>query len=179
MSKIAKIASGLDVEPMRAALEAHPELWDQFTARTSSPQSPHYELSDIWARFAEPGVNGAEAHKSVWYPSADLMPIRELVYPIMSMVQGDELGGVLITRIPAGKACRPHVDNGWHARYYQKFGISIAADPGQEFCFEWESLVTEPGDVFFFDNAYLHWVTNPTPHDRITVIACIRTDKRY
>jgi hypothetical protein len=179
VSKIALITSGIDVRPMQTALAAHPELWDQHTARTENPASPHHGLSDIWARFAEPGSNAGEAHKSVWYAAADVLPIRELVYPLMSLVQGDELGGVLITKIPAGKECKPHVDPGWHARYYQKFGIQIHADLGQAFCFDDERLVTKPGDVFFFNNAYTHWVPNPTAHDRVTVIACIRTDKRY
>ena len=84
------------------------------------------------------------------------------------------MGGVLITKIPAGKECKPHTDPGWHARYYEKVAIQIQSAPGQAFCFEGESLETRPGDVFWFDNAFTHWVTNPTPYDRITLIACIQ-----
>lgn len=176
MNHIRKIAEGLDVAPLRAALLAHPELWDQHTARTENPASPHHGLSDIWARFAGPGVNGGEPHESVWYPQADLLPIRDLVYPLMSMVHGDQLGGVLITKIPAGRECKPHSDPGWHARFYEKFAVQVDADPGQAFHFEGESLVTKPGDLFWFDNSFTHWVTNPTEHDRITAIVCIRSD---
>jgi len=176
MSNIVKLSEGLPVAALRHALLAHPELWDQHTARTSSPQSPHHGLSDIWARFAEPGADGSQPHRSAWYPCADLIPIRELVYPLMSLVEGDELGGVLITKIQAGLQCKPHTDPGWHARHYDKFAIQIQAEPEQEFCFEGQSLVTAPGDLFWFDNAHTHWVTNPTAHDRITVIACIKTD---
>lgn len=179
MSKIALLEKSINVMPLYTALLAYPQFWDENTLRTASPDSPHHGLSDIWARFAAPGVNGGEPHKAVWYPCADVLPVRDLVYPLMAAVQGDELGGILITKIPAGKECRPHVDHGWHARYYQKFAIQIAADPGQAFCFEDEQLVTEPGDLFFFDNAYSHWVPNPTAHDRITMIVCIKTDKRY
>lgn len=179
MNRIKLLAEGLDVQPMLSALAAHPELWDQFTARTEHPSSPHYGLSDIWARFAAPGVDGSKPHDATWYPCADLMPIREMVYPLMSMVNGDRLGGVLITKIPAGKQCKPHRDPGWHARYYKKFAVQLAADPAQEFCFEGESLVTKPGDLFTFDNAFTHWVTNPTPHDRITAIVCIQTDREH
>lgn len=165
--------------PMHWALMAHPELWDQNTARTEHPDSPHHGLSDIWARFAAPGVDGSQPHESVWHPCANLLPIREVVYPLMAMVQGDKLGGVLITKIPAGKTCRPHVDNGWHAREYQKFGLQVQSAPGQKFCFDNHSLETMPGDLFWFRNDVMHWVENPTPHDRITVIACIRTDKEF
>jgi len=177
MSKIRLLASGLNVEPIRTAIEANPHLWDLYTMRTASPDSPHHGLSDIWARFAPPGVNGNADHDAVWYPEADCLPLRDLVYPLMSIVRGDRLGGVLITRIPPGGQCKPHVDPGWHAGYYEKFAVQIAADPGQTFCFEGEQLVTAPGDLFWFDNSHLHWVTNPTPHERITLIVCIKTDK--
>jgi hypothetical protein len=175
--KIKHLASGINVAPMLWALHSHPELWDQNTARTEHPSSPHYGLSDIWTRYAAPGVDGSQPHDSVWYPCADLMPVRDLVYPLMSMVEGDHLGGVLITKIPAGKMCKPHTDPGWHARRYQKFGIQIQAHPKQAFHFEGESLVTKPGDLFWFDNAFKHWVTNDSDQDRITMIVCIRTDK--
>lgn len=177
MSKIRLLASGIDVEPVRAALEANPQLWDRYTARTESPESPHHGLSDIWARFAPMGVNGGEEHDAVWYPEADCLPLRDLVYPLLASVRGDRLGGVLITRIPPGGECKPHVDPGWHARYYDKFAIQIAADEGQTFCFDGESLVTKPGDLFWFDNSHTHWVTNPTQHERITLIVCIKIDK--
>ena len=100
------------------------------------------------------------------------------IWPRFGEVQyAGELGGVLITRIPAGKECKPHSDPGWHARRYQKFGVQITSAPGQKFCFEDAELETKPGDIFWFDNEYTHWVTNPTPYERITMIVCIRIDK--
>lgn len=172
--KIKLLARGLNVTPMLWALQSNPQIWDQNPARTQDQTSPHYGLSDIWARYAAPGEDGSCEHESVWYPCADLLPVREMVYPLMSAVGGTRLGGVLITKIPAGKECKPHTDPGWHARYYDKFAIQIQSAPGQAFNFEGESLETMPGDVFWFDNSYLHWVTNPTPYDRITLIACIQ-----
>lgn len=173
------LAEGFDVEPMRAALAANPQLWDEHRARTEDPASPHHGLSDIWARWAPPGVDGSLPHDAIWYPAANLLPIRELAYPLMSALRGDRLGGVLITRIPAGKECAPHVDPGWHARYFKKFAIQIEADPGQAFHFNDGHLVTKPGDLYFFDNAFTHWVSNPTQHDRVTAIVCIKTDGEY
>lgn len=172
--KIEKIAEGIQVGPLLWALQENPQLWDQNTGRTEPADSPHHGLSDIWARYAAPGVDGRQPHDAVWYPCADLLPVRELVMPLLAAVQGTRLGGVLLTRIPAGAECRPHQDDGWHARYYEKFAIQVQSAPGQAFCFEGESLVTRPGDVFWFDNAFTHWVPNPTAHDRITLIACIK-----
>ena len=168
------LAQGVNVAPMLWALQSHPELWDTHKTRTEDPTSPHHGLSDIWARYAAEGEDPTGPHESVWYPCADLIPVRQLVYPLMSEFGGTRLGGVLITKIPAGKECKPHTDPGWHARYYEKFAIQIQSAPGQAFCFDGESLETRPGDVFWFDNAFTHWVTNPTPYDRITLIACIQ-----
>ncbi|KWT94688.1 Aspartyl/Asparaginyl beta-hydroxylase [Variovorax sp. WDL1] len=164
--------------PLRAALAEHPELWDQRTERTAPEGSPHHGLSDIWARFADPATMQADgAHDSVWYRPADVLPVRDIVFPLMAAVRGERLGGVLITRIKPGQVCKPHTDPGWHARYYDKFAVQIEAAPEQAFHFEGESLVTCPGDVFWFDNAYTHWVTNDSQRDRITMIVCIRTER--
>lgn len=171
---IEKVTEGVNVAPMLWALQSHPELWDQNKTRTESPDSPHYGLSDIWARYCAPDQDPTQAHESVWYPAADCLPVRELVFPLMAAVGATRLGGVLITKIPAGRQCRPHKDPGWHARYYEKFAIQIQSAPGQQFCFDGHSLETKPGDVFWFDNAQTHWVTNDTPYDRITLITCFR-----
>lgn len=174
--KIKRLADGLTVAPLLWALQEHPEFWDQHTQRTEDPRSPHHDLSDIFVRYAaDPNENGP--HESVWYPCADILPVRQLVYPLMQFVHGEKLGGVLITRIPAGATCKPHTDPGWHAKEYEKFAIQIQSAPGQLFCFEGGGLETKPGDLFWFDNQYEHWVTNPTPYDRITMICCIKSDK--
>lgn len=177
MSRIRLLRHGLNVEPLRAALEAHPELWDQRTERTAAAESPHHGLSDIWARFADPATMREDgSHDSIWYPPADVLPVRDIVFPLMAGVRGTRLGGVLITRIRPGQICKPHTDPGWHARHYDKFAVQIEAAPEQAFHFEGEKLVTRPGDVYWFDNAYTHWVTNDSQHDRITMIVCIRTE---
>lgn len=177
---IVKIAGGINVQPMRDALAANAHLWNQRPERTEHPDSPHHGLDDIWCRFADPGTVQADtgAHTSVWYPPADLLPVRDLVFPLMTMMRGEQLGGVLITRIPAGAECRPHVDPGWHAHHYDKFAIQIDADPEtQAFHFDGHALRSAPGDCFWFDNHFTHWVTNEGTQDRITLIVCIRTER--
>lgn len=176
MSSIQLIHQGAHVSPILWALQQHPELWNQHRARTEHPASPHHGLDDIWVRFGDPErcLDGAP-HDPHWYPSADVLGVKPLIYELFSMVQGDALGGVLITRIPPGATCRPHKDPGWHALHYQnKYGVQIASAPGQRFCFDGESLETKPGDVFWFKNQNLHWVENPTNYERITMIVCVR-----
>ncbi len=173
--RIRLLASGWDVAPMVRALAASPELWDRDTARTAPEASPHHGLSDIWCRFAADTRDAGGPHVSTWRMEPDTrLPIRAMANRVMDLVGATQLGGVLITRIPPGKSAKPHTDQGWHARHYEKVAVQIAAAPGQEFHFEGQSLVTKPGDVFFFDNAYTHWVTNESPVDRITAIFCVR-----
>lgn len=176
--KIERISQGLDVSGIHWNLLQNPHLWDIHTTRTENPDSPHSQLNDIWARFGDPekAVNG-EPHDAHWYPSADVLGVKPLCFDVMRFVQGVELGGVLITRIPAGATCKPHRDIGWHALRYEKFAVQITSAPGQLFQFEGESLETKPGDVFTFNNQHLHWVTNNTKYERITMIICIRVDK--
>ena len=83
-------------------------VWDQNTARTAPEDSPHHGLSDIWARYAPLGVDGSQPHKSIWYDTPLTEDLKALACQLVSLVNGTELGGVLITRIPPGAICKPH-----------------------------------------------------------------------
>ena len=169
------IGEGVNVAPIYWKLLQHPELWNRNLARTECTDSPHHGLDDIWARYGDPErAKDGLAHDSYWYPEADILGLRPYCLDLMRYVGGVELGGVLLTRIPPGKMCKPHVDPGWHARRYEKFLVQITSAPGQFFCFEGEQYETKPGDVAWFDNQYLHWVTNDTPYERVSMIVCIR-----
>ena len=175
---IRTVATGIDVAPIAWALAEHPELWNQNTARTASPDSPHHGVDDIWARFAAPGVDGSAPHDAVWYPAAHVLPVRDVVYDLARVFRADRIGGVLITRIPPGGMVQPHVDTGWHAGFYRKFGVQIASDPQQGFCFDGVCHVSKPGEVFEFDNAQRHWVVNGSKDAaRITMIVCLRLEE--
>lgn len=172
------VAKGLNVAPIYWRLLSNPQLWNQRTARTAPPDSPHHGLDDIWARFGDPAraTDGAP-HDSYWYPEADVLALKPMCYDIMHAVQGDELGGVLLTRIPPGGLCRPHTDPGWHARRYEKYAVQIASHPDQAFCMDDGRLVTQPGDLYWFDNSFNHWVENPSAYERVSMIVCIRKEK--
>lgn len=172
----------LDVAPLVSQLAEHPELWDAFPVRTESPLSPHREMSDIIVRYNDRANYGGDRlrfndqHEAIWYPLAGKIPaVYELVAELRAAL-GDttELGMVLITRLPAGKQCYPHHDDGWHAQHYEKFAVQLASTPEQAFCFEGEELSALPGQSYWFDNSFTHWVTNNSHQDRMTLIASIR-----
>ncbi len=93
---------------------------------------------------------------------------------MLNRLNGAELGGVLITKVPAGGSVLPHIDRGWHATYYDKFAVQLASNEEQYFWFEDCELVTQPGDVYNFRNDIPHAVYNPSDEDRITMICCIK-----
>lgn len=181
---IRRLWQGVDVTLLRNELAAHPELWDQYKARTA--QYAHSSISDMWVRY-NPWRNFDPAlglshfnreHEAEWYPAADIIPsLRQVALDVMRMVEGVRLGGILITKIPPGGEVRPHVDRGWHAEHYDKFAVQIQADDRQGFHFDDETLVAQAGDLYTFDNSRAHWVTNASDTDRITLIICIRLDE--
>jgi len=185
MDNLLPVIRVLDVTLLLLELKNNPQLWNTNTYRTSNPNSPHREVDDIWVRYNHREVLENtpellhEEHDSVWYPAIERLPsLRKLALDLMHYVKGERLGGILITRIPSGKQVYPHDDCGsWHAAYYDKYAVQLESAPEQAFEFEGERLVAAPGDVYWFNNQKVHWVTNNSNVDRITAIICIRTDK--
>lgn len=182
MSGIGLIPVTFDTAPLREQLDQHPELWNEFDLRTNHPQSPHRELSDIFVRYnAWENFKGDRQawngpHEAVWWAAAEKLPAaKQIALDLLQALDGEQLGGVLITKIPAGKQCYPHIDVGWHARHYSKIAVQIASAPGQAFHVGPSQLSAEPGECYFFDNSQTHWVVNDSDEDRITLIVCVRT----
>lgn len=185
MPRFLKVSEGVDVAPLNAQLDAHPELWDSITLRKTAPGTPHSRMSDIWVRyndlapfFASGDLSGLnDPHVPIWYPAWSALPaLRPIIFDLMARVQGEMLGGVLMTRIPSGEGIAPHVDRGWHVDYYDKFYVSLKSAPGAVFACEGEALNPKVGDIYRFDNRVVHWVENASGEDRVTLIVCIRTD---
>ncbi len=76
----------------------------------------------------------------------------------MRKVEGEVLGGILITRIPAGAKVGWHVDKSWAVSYHEKFYLSLQSEPGAQFLATDEVLEPKPGTVWLFDNRKPHAV---------------------
>jgi hypothetical protein len=181
VASIWPVASGFDIGPLCEQLDAHPEIWNQHRERTEQYGTPHDGVSDIWVRYnAWANYTGDWAafngpHVSEWYPEIRHIPAAwSLSRRVQRLVGASELGGVLITRIPPSGEVKPHVDGGWHAAHYRKFAVQVRSAPGQAFCFDDAQLAASPGEVYGFDNSRRHWVVNPTEHERMTLIVCVR-----
>lgn len=168
------VGSGFYVDGLRDALK-NESVWNRHVDRTEPESSPHHGCDDIWVRYAANGRDPGP-FECEWYPMADEIPVKGLVEQVRELVGGGEVMGVLITRIPPHQSVKPHVDSGWHAENTEKYGLCIAANDRQAFCFEKTSLVTRTGDLFWFDNSHKHWVTNDSDEARITCIICIKKE---
>jgi quercetin dioxygenase-like cupin family protein len=177
-----KILSGLNVEPIRLSLFSNPQLWDQNPQRRIGNGSPHSEMTDIWVRFGDTSngdfSSSVAEHDSIWYPSADVIEgAKRIAFDVMAAVDGERLGGILITKLPPGGRIHPHSDSGWHAEYYEKFYVAISAPDKSVFGFDGGEIIADNGDCWLFRNNIAHWVINDSDQDRISMIICIKTDK--
>lgn len=181
MRSIRHLSSGFDVGPLVKQIQASPGVWNRHRERIEMYGTPHNGVSDIWVRYNDwANYSGDwaafhEPHESVWYPVVSEIPAAwSLARKVRRHVGAETIGGVLITRIPPGGRVEPHVDGGWHARHYDKYAVQLLGNQRQAFCFEDSELRPEPGDLYTFDNSRLHWVTNDSDTDRMTLIICLK-----
>lgn len=177
------LARESNVVPLLNAIMRQPELWNQNTLRTTHQQSPHTSVDDIWLRFNELPEAGQEAsvvdeHESINYPAMFALPqARPLIFGLMSMVEGERLGRVLITRLAPGKRIAPHVDGGSHAAYYDRYHVVLQSAPGCLFRCGDETIHMQTGECWWFDNSVEHEVINNSADDRIHLIVDVRTTR--
>ncbi len=174
-----RIAEGLDVQPVLAALARNPDLWDENPLRTMHPGTAHAEVSDIWLFFND--VSDPEAvvndREVVPYRGWREIPqVRALVLNLMRFVDGVRLGRVMITRLAPGRVITPHVDGGAPAEYFDRYHIALQCLPGALFRAGDETVQFKAGDVFWFDNTVEHEVWNNSADDRIVLICDIRSE---
>ncbi len=157
---------------------ARPDVWNERDERRKA--YVHAVTSDCWVRFRDMqawdwSTGLTDEHESVWQPVVHKIPaIWSIVRKVCRRERPDRLGGVLLTKIPPGGKVEPHIDSGWHAGFYEKVAVQIKGDRDQAFCFEDCELRPESGEVYTFRNDVLHWVTNDSTQDRITLIICLR-----
>lgn len=182
------IADDLNVQPLKDRLVQHPELFGLYDFRKQHPQSPHRNMTDIWLHYNDirpyiergdfTGLN--DPHEPIWYPVAFDMPeVFPVVMKVMEAVGAKRLGFVLITKVPPGGRIEPHVDGGWHAKYFDKYYVPILNNPGSTFNFPDGVIAPTEGEAWWFRNDVPHWVINDSDTDRIAMIVCIEPNDRF
>ena len=183
MRHFRRVHDGLDVGPILAELDAAPDLWNQFGERTASPDGPMAGTGDIWLRyFPRASLTGPEAYlregRCEFYPAWRRLPsIHPVVFSLMGMCKGVELGGCLISRIPPGGEVKPHVDGAaWSARYYDaKYYVPLRSNARAiNACCD-EEVNMRPSEIWTFNNLEPHAVYNLGQTDRVTLIVSMRS----
>jgi hypothetical protein len=188
-----KIKSDLNTASLLNAVIRQPDLWNQFNVRTrnwnaeedadcgNAPRTPHRQVDDILIRFNDlkQDINAiANDKECINFPAAYRLPqARALIFGLMSLVEGEQLGRVLITKLRPGATIAPHVDMGSPAEFYDRFHIVLNSAPGCLFRSGDETVYMQTGDVWWFDNRAQHEVINNSADDRIHLIIDIRTFK--
>lgn len=182
MPHASRIAAGIDVAGALAQIDAAPELWGQYPTRTEG-QSPHRESQDIWLRFRAwedltDRSKYGEPHFAVWYPAWHMLPaLHPIVFDMMRLVEAEYVGGVLLTRIPAGARIHTHHDRGsWHAEWLStKLYVVLRANERCINRYEDERYTMAAGEAWRFDNLIPHSVENNGESERIALIITMRS----
>jgi hypothetical protein len=177
----------VDVSNINQFIAENEFLWNKFKQRTESSKSPHREVDDIWVRYndiknydPENPLAFHDRHDSVFYINDSKLKneISKINRAICETHEASttEFGGILITRIPAGKQVYRHNDaHSWHAEYYKdKYLIPLESDDKQSFNYEGQSVITPVGNIFSFNNLVDHWVLNDSDKPRVSLIICMR-----
>ena len=183
MRHFLKIASGIETLGVLMDLNRQPEIWNQHADRTRG-DSPHRDVDDIWVRFrayddlTTPESFG-EPFIPSFYPAWTALPhLRPIVFGLMARCEAVQLGGVLITRVPAGCQVAPHDDRGrWHPEFFAtKVYVPLVTNAG---CFNTcadETVTMMQGEAWVFDNLKLHSTVNTGDSDRVTLIVSMRVE---
>ena len=186
------MADGTQVTPLMLAIHRHEKdssIWKEDTYLRDYPQGPFGDCESIILRFPPRSVfeteEALEKHKETFdqHECVDcsvykiLPEARPLVSSLMTFVQGERLGRVIINKIKPGGVIYPHADTPAHAKYYDRFHVVLASSPGVIFRAGDERVYMETGSVWWFNNALEHEVINNSADNRIHMVIDIRTSK--
>jgi hypothetical protein len=169
--------------PLLHQIYRQPTLWKEDTYLRDYPQGPFKDTETIFVRFPPYSVTEMERdkrdqHESVWMDGAIHLPAaRGLVFALMTMVEGERVGRVMVNKLRPGGKVFPHADSPAHAEYWDRYHFVLQSGPGCNFRCGDETTYLEPGNVYWFNHALEHEVINNSKLPRIHMIVDIRTSK--
>jgi len=189
MNNFQKLATGVNVLPLLLAIKRRPELWKADTYLRDYPQGPFGDVESILLRFPPISVHETEEelknhlstfdqHENYDRPEyKELHEARDLIMPLMTMVQGERLGRCIINKVNAGGRIYLHADTPSHADYYSRFHIVLQSSPGVVFIAGDEQVYMEQGSIWWFNNKLEHEVINNSGEERVHLVVDIRTSR--
>lgn len=182
MRNFLQVASGVNVVPLLQQLYSNDHLWGQDQIRQEyAKDSPHKDVQDILVRFSDTTVSTSVMGDQIqcdWMAASILLPAaRTIAMAVMQSMSGEQLGRVMITRLPPGKMIIPHKDiKGKYANFYTRYHVPLISDPGVSFHCGEEHINMFPGTVWWFNGHLEHSVVNNSASDRINLIVDCRVN---
>lgn len=195
MRNFQRLSYGNNFEPLLNAVLRQPELWNYAKVRTWHEQSAHRVVDDIVLRYNmfAAGEDFVEKVCSetfvVDYPAMDLLvQARPIIFSLMTMVEGEHLGRVFVSRMAPGIMIPPHSDRIPPAEeqfpgkippaiYYERYHAVLKSQPGVQFTCGDETVYMAPGELWWFNNLEAHSVMNNSADDRVHLVIDIATKR--
>lgn len=181
-----RIAHGIPIDGLLAAVDADPSLWGEITARQDHPASPHRDTEAIFLRWCA-GLDVMSVFTdlhTVDYPAfhklhRHVWPLLDLIY---ANVGGRELGRAMIVNLKPGGYIKPHADEGAYADHFERFHLALRSGPDNFFHVDSDegpnhTARMRPGELWWFDHKRTHWVANQSSEPRIHLIVDIVAPK--
>lgn len=170
------IAQNVDIVPLLMAVRHQPNLWSADKVRAEFENSPHADVKDILLRFSDtsaPNIGDQLVCQNL--DAMRLLPqARPIIFGIMARVEGEILGRVMITKLPAGKTIAAHSDVlGIYANSMRRYHVPLQSGPGCTFRAGEEYVTMAPGEVWDFNAHADHEIINNSSDDRIHLIVDI------
>lgn len=170
-----RLAEGVRVLPLMAAIARQPGLWNADNCRREFEGTPHTATDDILLRFgAKDGDSLEAADTEAMFKLPD---VKSEILNIMRVVNGSRLGRVIVTRLEPGKKILPHRDVlGEYSKYYTRYHLVLQGMPGSLFTCGDETVQMLTGELWWFDASAEHSVVNNSKDDRIHMLIDVRID---
>ena len=169
------LAEGLDVEPIRARLEAMPHLWGEITARQEYTGTAHADTECIYPR--------GPYKFTPWYYMFDVgaydYPVMDILADVLvpvlrpllrDVLNVETLGRVLIVNLKAGGIVKPHIDEGKYADHYARFHVPLTGNDKCLLEVGGDQVCMRPGQAWWFDHKQEHSACNLGQTDRWHII---------
>lgn len=170
----------IDTSELKQELDNNKDLWNKNNLRTTHIGTNHADVDDIWILFPDIKKHTTaqgllDDLSGIEYPALKTLPsVTKIVDKVMIEVKGKELGKVLITSLkPKGKIL-PHCDEGYSAKYYERYHVTIQSEEGNTFRTEDEFVHMKPDELWWFNNLNEHELYNGSSIPRIHLVMDIK-----
>lgn len=158
--------------PVQALLDSiNPEHWRDTTIRQDFPGSAHRETHSIFLRGPTSFLDFFSITSADYPRLREYVPVlMPIMRPLLELIECQDLGRVILVRLPAGARVLSHFDSGAYAEHYSRFHVCLSSNEGCHFKVGDSALTPKPGEAFIFNHRRPHRVVNEGSTERIHLI---------